>query len=148
MSELDRLKEFSKNYSNYNNIFESSTFDYEKINGDIENVLKERKKLQMKEIEKEIQRELLETERYEAQIEELKKNNLILLEAHKQLEKVNNSLEIQVSKLEMAVKNQEKELEFLKIDSKENSKDVRFSKWVSIISTVIAGVSLWVSIKK
>lgn len=147
MSELDRLKEFSKNYSNYNNLFERPTLDSEKINGDIENVLKERKKLQMKEIEKEIQRELLETERYEAQIEELKKNNLILLEAHKQLEKVNNSLEIQVSKLEMAVKTQEEQLDFLKSDSKENSKDVRFSKWVSIISTVIAGVSLWVSIK-
>ena len=45
------------------------------------------------------------------------------------------------------IKNQDKELDFLKSESADNAKEAKFSKWISIISTIIAGVSLWVSVK-
>ena len=150
MSEFNRLKELGIGNNTYS-IMES--FDY--IHKDVERVQKERVELEMKRFENQIQKELLSEEREEAQLEELKRQNLIHLQSYKQLEKVNENLETQVSKLEEALKNQEKELDFLKTDSRENSEDMRFSKKVSIISTLIAvvslgisGASLWVSIKK
>ncbi len=144
---FDSLKELGIG-NKTSSIRDSLHIDFERVN-------KERAELDLERHKNKFQKELLSEEREEAKLEELKRQNFIHLQSYEQLEKVNKNLETQVSKLEEALKNQEKELDFLKTDSRENSEDMRFSKKVSIISTLIAvvslgisGASLWVSIKK